>query len=88
MGQTITGRNRSLEKGRRQRRDQKPNPSQKNQAAFDRAVAEVTRATHRLLEGLSTQAAPRNRSEEAEKARERRRKRFDSGPANLSRSGG
>lgn len=46
-------------------------PSQANQAAFDRAVREVTEATQRLLDGLSTSAPPKNRDEEAAKARAR-----------------
>jgi hypothetical protein len=51
-------------------------PSQVNQEVFDRAVAEVTAATARLLEGLSTSARPKNREEEKAKAQERNRKRF------------
>ena len=51
-------------------------PSQVNQAVFDRAVAEVTEATIRMLEGLSTTAKPKNREEEQAKAQERNRKRF------------
>jgi hypothetical protein len=44
-------------------------PSQANQAAFDRAVDEVAAAAHRLLGGLTTTAAPRDRETEAAKAR-------------------
>jgi hypothetical protein len=51
-------------------------PSAANAEAFERAVAEVTAATHRLLGELTTSAPPRNREIEAEKARERSRKRF------------
>ena len=51
-------------------------PSKANEAAFQRAVDEVTEAAHRLVHSLSTHAAPRNRDEEARKARERSRKRF------------
>jgi hypothetical protein len=51
-------------------------PSQANQAAFDRAVAEVSDAARRLLTSLHTQAPPRDRDTEAEKARERSRLRF------------
>jgi hypothetical protein len=51
-------------------------PSQANQAAFDRAIDEVGAAARRLLKSLHTQAAPRDRSVEAEKARERSRQRF------------
>ena len=52
------------------------NPSKANEAAFDRAVDEVTAASTRLLAALVTTAAPRNREVEAERARERARKRF------------
>jgi hypothetical protein len=51
-------------------------PSQANQAAFDRAVDEVSAAARRLLTSLHTQAPPRDRSIEAEKAKERSRLRF------------
>ena len=50
-------------------------PSQANAAAFERAVDEVTAATTRLLDSLTTNAPPRNREEEAQKARERWKKR-------------
>jgi hypothetical protein len=46
-------------------------PSRANQAAFDRAVREVTEATQRLLDGLTTSAPPKDREVEAAKARER-----------------
>lgn len=51
-------------------------PSQANSETFDRAVEEVTEAARRLIESLESRAAPRNREEEARKARERSRKRF------------
>jgi len=51
-------------------------PSQSNQAAFDRAVEEVSDAARRLLTSLHTQAPPRDRAVEAEKARERSKLRF------------
>ena len=51
-------------------------PSRANEAAFDRAVDEVTSAAHRLIHSLQTNAAPRNRDEEMRKARERALKRF------------
>ncbi len=51
-------------------------PSQANQAAFDRAVEDVTAAARRLIESLESRSAPRNREDEALKARERSRKRF------------
>ena len=53
-------------------------PSQVNQEAFDAAVAEVAQATQRLLEHLTTTAAPKNREEEAAKARARSAARFAS----------
>jgi hypothetical protein len=51
-------------------------PSQANEAAFDRAVAEVSDAARRLLTSLQTNAPARDREIEAEKARERSRLRF------------
>ena len=51
-------------------------PSRANQAAFDRAVDEVTDAARRLISSLEIKAPPRNREEEARKARERSRERF------------
>ena len=51
-------------------------PSQANEAAFDRAVAEVSDAALRLLTSLQTNAPARDREVEAEKARERSRLRF------------
>ena len=53
-------------------------PSQANEAAFERAVAEVAEATQRLLDHLTTTAAPKNREEEAAKARARSAARFAS----------
>jgi hypothetical protein len=51
-------------------------PSQTNQAAFDRAVREVTEATQRLLDDLTTSAPPKNREVEAAKARARAAQRY------------
>ena len=51
-------------------------PSQANAAAFEAAVADISKTTQRLLATLVTQAAPRNREVEAAKARERARRRF------------
>jgi hypothetical protein len=51
-------------------------PSRANEAAFDRAVDEVFDAARRLIDSLSTSAPPRDREEEARKARERSRQRF------------
>jgi len=51
-------------------------PSWANEAAFNRAVDEVTAVAHRLISSLTTSAPPRNRDEEARKAHERARERF------------
>jgi len=53
-------------------------PSRANEAAFTRAVEEVTAAAERLILSLTTAAPPRNRDEELRKARERARERFAS----------
>ncbi len=46
-------------------------PSKANQEAFDRAVAEIAHATGHLLADLVAVAPPKNRDEEAAKARAR-----------------
>ena len=51
-------------------------PSKANEAAFERAVDEVARAAHALLDSLVTNAPPRDRAVEAEKARTRAAKRY------------
>ena len=51
-------------------------PSKANKAAFDRAVAEVTHIAQHLLEDLETQAPPRDRETEAQKAKARAAQRF------------
>jgi len=51
-------------------------PSHVNEAIFNQAVDEVTAAAERLVRTLSTSAPPRNREEEARKARERAVRRF------------
>jgi hypothetical protein len=51
-------------------------PSRANEAAFNRAVDEVTAAAHRLIDSLTTSSPPRNREEEARKVQERARQRF------------
>ncbi len=51
-------------------------PSQANQAAFDRAVAEVGEATSRLLAELTSTAPPKDRETEAAKARARAATRY------------
>jgi hypothetical protein len=51
-------------------------PSQANRAAFEQAVAEVAAATQRLLDQLVTNAPPKNREQEAAKARARAQARY------------
>ncbi|GGD21584.1 DUF2277 domain-containing protein [Nocardioides daphniae] len=51
-------------------------PSAANQAAFDAAVAEVAHTTRHLLEALVTTAPPKNREDEAAKARARAELRY------------
>jgi hypothetical protein len=51
-------------------------PSQANEAAFERAVAEVTDASRRLLDSLVTAAPPKDREVEAAKRRARSAERF------------
>lgn len=51
-------------------------PSQANEAAFDAAVAAITAASRQLLVSLETNAPPKNRIEEAAKARARAVQRF------------
>jgi len=51
-------------------------PSKANEAAFTRAVDQVTQAAHELLASLVTNAPPRDREVEAAKARARTAERF------------
>jgi hypothetical protein len=51
-------------------------PSKANQHAFEHAVDEVARAAGALLDALVTVAPPRNRDDEAAKARARAADRF------------
>jgi hypothetical protein len=51
-------------------------PSKANQAAFLTAVDEIAAASRKLLSSLETSAAPKNREEEAAKARARSAERF------------
>jgi hypothetical protein len=51
-------------------------PSKANEVAFNAAVDEVAAASMRLLSRLETQAPPRNREEEAAKAKIRSMARF------------
>ena len=51
-------------------------PSKANELAFARAVDEVTSAARALLDALVTNAPPRDRDEEAAKARARSAERY------------
>lgn len=55
-------------------------PSKANEAAFNRAVEEVTEAARTLVRSLVTTAPPRTREEEARKAKERARLRYGLAP--------
>ena len=51
-------------------------PSQANEAAFAAAIDEIGDVCARLLHSLETSAAPKNREEEAVKAKARAAKRY------------
>jgi hypothetical protein len=51
-------------------------PSKSNEAAFHLAIREVAAAASRLLKSLETTAPPKNRAEEAAKAKARSAARF------------
>jgi len=51
-------------------------PSKANAEAFERAIDEVSAAARRLVDSLTTTADPRDRVEEAAKARARSAQRF------------
>lgn len=51
-------------------------PSKVNAPVFDKAVDDISLVVKGLLEDLTTQAQPRDREEEAEKAKRRAEKRF------------
>ena len=51
-------------------------PSKANTAAFTRAIDEVAEAARRLIDSLETQAPPKNREEEAIKAKARAAERY------------
>ena len=59
-------------------------PSKANTGAFDAAVEAVAQTAHELLATLTTQANPRNREVEAERARQRAAKRFGVSPSNAA----
>lgn len=55
-------------------------PSKANEAAFEQAIVEITAASKKLLESLTTNAPPKNRLQEAIKARARSAQRFVKNP--------
>ncbi|HEY1390273.1 MAG TPA: DUF2277 domain-containing protein [Ktedonobacterales bacterium] len=55
-------------------------PSKANEAAFLAAVDEIAVVAHKLLTALETNAPPKDRAEEADKARTRSAQRFPNQP--------
>jgi len=53
-------------------------PSKANEEYFQEAIDEIAHVTQHLLDHLTTTAAPKNREEEADKARARSAARFAS----------
>lgn len=51
-------------------------PSKANEAAFDSAVDDIARISHQLLASLESTATPKNREDEAAKAKVRAAQRF------------
>jgi hypothetical protein len=51
-------------------------PSKANEAAFGAAIEDVFKVARRLIDQLETTASPRNREEEAKKAKQRAALRF------------
>ena len=51
-------------------------PSKINEAAFQAAVDEITEVSKKLMDSLETNSPPRNREEEAARARARSAQRF------------
>jgi hypothetical protein len=51
-------------------------PSKANEAAFERAIEETFEVARRLIDSLETQARPKNREEEAAKAKARAAERY------------
>ena len=51
-------------------------PSKVNEQVFDDAIEEVTEAARKLIRSLKTSAPPRDREEEARKAKERSAARY------------
>jgi len=51
-------------------------PSKANEAAFQKAIDDIAAISNKLLRSLETTATPKNREEEAAKARARAAERF------------
>lgn len=51
-------------------------PSHANEKAFNRAIDDVAKVARRLIDSLDTTAPPKNREEEAAKAKARAAERF------------
>jgi hypothetical protein len=51
-------------------------PSKANGEAFEKAIEEITKISSHLLHSLETTAAPKNREEEAAKAKARAAERY------------
>ncbi|WP_282606741.1 DUF2277 domain-containing protein [Pelagibius sp. Alg239-R121] len=62
-------------------------PSKRNAAAFERAVEQVAVAVHELVGALETSQPPRNREEEAAKARLRSAARFSQPKGKIDTAG-
>ncbi|HEV2067528.1 MAG TPA: DUF2277 domain-containing protein [Thermomicrobiales bacterium] len=58
-------------------------PSKVNEAAFQQAVDDITSVSERLLASLQTSASPKDREEEAARAKARSAQRFGT-PATMS----
>lgn len=56
-------------------------PSRANEAAFNQAIEDVSAIARRLIDSLQTTAAPKNREEEASRARARAAQRFGAAPS-------
>lgn len=51
-------------------------PSRANEAAFNRAIDDIAKVARRLVDDLETNAPPKNRAEEAAKAKARAAERY------------
>jgi hypothetical protein len=56
-------------------------PSKGNERVFNKAIDDVAKIARRLVDDLETQAPPKNREEEAAKAKARAAERFGSARA-------